>query len=156
MKRTRLLLAFLIMVIFFQFVLSSCQYSCDTCRDRHTVVCADCNGKVGKRCGICGGDGRTTCYTCDGTGRKTCFRCHGLGGYMEYDFFSKMYVRKTCYNCVGGYQICPTTMTCRCEDGRIDCNTCIGEGRVACPDCSSDTGDPDETSSEEAFAPSGL
>ena len=136
MKRTILLLLLLITLVFSQFALTSCEYTCNTCRDKHTVVCRGCNGKVGKRCSICGGDGIATCYTCDGTGRKTCFRCHGLGGYMEYDFFSGMYVRKICYNCVGGYQTCPKIRVCGCEDGRIDCNTCNGEGREACPDCS--------------------
>ena len=113
-------------------------YDCKTCHDQRVVVCGDCDGKKQRPCLLCGGDGLAPCTLCSGIGSRTCLSCGGTGGRVEYDFFSKMYMYKTCYSCVGGRVSCPMTSFCSCSAGKVDCTTCGAQGRMPCPDCPSD------------------
>ena len=146
--KKRILFPVLLTIVFsLLFIFISCSYSfttsysCTTCHDEFRIVCPDCDGEKQSLCSQCGGDGIQPCVLCNGMGSRTCYLCSGVGSTLEYDFFSKMYVSKSCYNCVGGQVSCLMTSACSCVNGKINCNTCSAQGKIDCPDCSPETTD---------------
>ena len=140
--KKRILFPVLLTIVFsLLFIFTSCGYSCTTCHDEFRIVCPDCD-EIQSHCSLCGGDGRMRCVWCLGTGERACIVCAGMGSRLEYDFYSKMYVTKLCYNCLGGRRVsCLKTSVCSCVEAKINCNTCSGQGNIDCLDCSPETTD---------------
>lgn len=138
----RLLLVFFIIVLAITAVLlTTCAYDCPTCKDDKKIDCEDCDSKGTVPCTNCDGSGTIPCYWCDGNGKVklACNRC-GASGYI-YEFSSSFasfdIIKYDCSLCERGYILkdCPSYSSCGCQKGKRDCETCVGEGKVECPDC---------------------
>lgn len=140
MKRSVCIFALLAVMLALLCSASSCvgNYACKTCKDEKRITCLDCKGKKEKTCALCHGDGSYDCALCNGTGRRICISCGGMGGSYQYDYFSKGYTYKSCYSCVGGYTSCVRSSICSCIDGKTTCVACDEDGKIDCPDCSSE------------------
>ena len=91
--------------------------SCESCNGNgeREYECSECYGTGNYECYKCDGSGAIYCPDCDGEGCYDCGDCDGEGGkWDENDNWVE------CENC---------------NDGKIDCNGCNGEGELECPEC---------------------
>lgn len=135
----KLLLVFFIIVLAISAVLlTTCAYDCPTCKDDKKIDCEDCDGKGRVPCTKCDGDGIVPCSRCDGKGEIAliCDRCNGFGYMYEVNLQSGI-AKRDCSLCENGTisKDCPPSSSCGCRNGKRDCETCAGEGKVKCPDC---------------------
>ena len=139
----KLLLVFFIIVLAIAAVLlSTCSYDCPTCKDHKTIDCTDCDSKGTVACTNCDGSGTLPCFWCNGKGTKKlwCNLCNGLGYTYEVDagFSNQIHINKRdCLFCEDGYksESCPPYVSCGCQGGKVNCASCVGIGKVKCPDC---------------------
>ena len=115
--------------------------NCDECKGRTQVICPNCNGKKRLDCSDCNGRGYNeievtrTCPTCNGKGlidynRRACPTCTGVfTKLLNIDKNNSLRHGSGKINATEREE-CP-----HCNKGKIDCDTCYGDGRVACPKC---------------------
>ena len=109
---------------------------CETCGGSQVINCRDCRGRGYFNCEDCDGEGEMICSNCDGSGRSTCRSCKGgkvtnSDGTISVCTICGGKGSGNCKKC-GGDGVRPCSY---CNQGRITCNTCDGNGERDCPDC---------------------
>jgi len=117
--------------------------------------CTFCEGKGKEDCSTCSGSGKVNCSWCIGQGKKNCMQCNGMGrksqhvGHLYKDGYQLINVPGL-FNgyaqVIGGSvnvpcQKCNSTgkekcSNISCENGKVQCTYCYGEGENKCTYCS--------------------
>lgn len=84
----------------------------------YTYACTGCGGRGRVRCGNCGGGRTVTHWPCGGSGSIT-----------------EKVQEQTTYNGQTQYTYRNITRACNCQNGKVTCPNCSGQGEVVCGTC---------------------
>lgn len=102
----------------FKDIHGDCEVETHPAQIYHTFSCTSCGGRGRVRCGNCGGGGTVTHWPCGGSGKIT-----------------EKVRETTTYNGQTQYTYRDVTRACNCQNGKVTCPNCHGQGEVNCGTC---------------------